>query len=370
MRQDGAAEIHPSAKLKLYGLLMQARSGDCPLTNDENAIDMLAGDMLGGNLASASIKTATKGFALTLEELKLNSWRAAKGKKRKESMEEYITLLTSLAPQWKIAGLVAGREGDKPRAPKQMVWVLKVVYESSKGAKGRRVSVTRRNSPWIVSHIEVVQASSASNNAKLWCEEQKKEGREGDGDQGQKLDKGTDGTGEDRTGGELRQKAKRKDSYIERMPKDLTVDDCIIDPNKHKTIDDQVSLKDERVNSDHVTELEMDSQSSRSHAHISALLFPCAREQREYFRKLMLHFARSGHDREDGWVFQQRTSAHDLSEEDQVDVYDREVDWSVSVERSELQPEEEEDAKTHRDAVCMHPSLRSCQRARYSLSAR
>ena len=60
----------------------------------------------------------------------------------------------------------------------------------------------------------------------------------------------------------------------------------------------------------------------------------------------MRQMARSGHDREDGWTFYCKTNIEGSNEEEQLDVYQRQVDWSLSkqlrtvVKVDDLSPEE------------------------------
>ena len=92
VRGHGASSIHPSAKIRLHGLLMQAKKGDCP--------------------SPESDKIEESGPAV-LGNLKRDAWRAVKGKGQEEAMKEYVELLTSLAPNWKVAHIVLGRETEE-----------------------------------------------------------------------------------------------------------------------------------------------------------------------------------------------------------------------------------------------------------------
>ena len=72
------------------------------------------------------------------------------------------------------------------------------------------------------------------------------------------------------------------------MPEDLTIQDCIIDRAKHKTIE----------------------------------------EQRVFFQKKMMGMAREGFDEEDGWAFMAKTHLSGLPLSKQLDVFSRTVPWS------------------------------------------
>ena len=93
VRGLGAGKIHPSAKLKLYGLLMQAKFGNAPLREDD-------------------VRTVEEnsGVKRSFERLKLDAWRAQKDKDRKAAMEEHVALLTSLAPQWRVESTLGSRK--------------------------------------------------------------------------------------------------------------------------------------------------------------------------------------------------------------------------------------------------------------------
>ena len=88
VRGMGAGTIHPSAKLRLFGLLMQAQRGNIPEDGEEaNSIEL----------------PGLSGSALALQKLKLRAWRSQKDKSREDAMREYSELVTSLAPQWKVS---------------------------------------------------------------------------------------------------------------------------------------------------------------------------------------------------------------------------------------------------------------------------
>ena len=92
VRGHGTAAIHPGAKLRLLGLLMQAQKGDCPTeTKGSDGEDSVGRSGAGSNSAEK------------LQSLKAKAWLAAKGKQREKAMEEYLELLQSLAPNWKVA---------------------------------------------------------------------------------------------------------------------------------------------------------------------------------------------------------------------------------------------------------------------------
>ena len=83
--------------------------------------------------------------------------------------------------------------------------------------------------------------------------------------------------------------AKGKDSFISGMPTDLTLPDCIVDKTKYESIADQ----------------------------------------RQGFEKTMREMTRLDKDEENGWALFGRTNVHKIAEEDQLDVYAREVPWSA-----------------------------------------
>ena len=107
--------MHPSAKIKLAGLLKQILCGDC--TDEKKDSDALR------NLAKAA-------------------WRAHKGKEKEEAMEEYLQELQEAAPNWKVARFLMGREHDseddglsrRQKTRKLMKWAIKLTFESIGGS--------------------------------------------------------------------------------------------------------------------------------------------------------------------------------------------------------------------------------------------
>merc|ERR1711965_255348 len=81
---------------------------------------------------------------------------------------------------------------------------------------------------------------------------------------------------------------KELDPFVAAMPKDLTLEDCIIDKAKHKTIE----------------------------------------EQRSYYSKKMREMARSDRDEEDGWEVCGKTSSPVVESDGQLDIFQRTVEWS------------------------------------------
>ena len=84
-RGAGASAIHPSAKLQLFALLMQAQKGDCPSPEKRS-------DRLESVTGTSVVNSAT-----SLEKLKLKAWDAMRGIDQIEAMKKYLKLLTSLA---------------------------------------------------------------------------------------------------------------------------------------------------------------------------------------------------------------------------------------------------------------------------------
>ena len=217
VRGYGAAAIHPSAKIELHGLRMQALKGDCP---DEASAQ-------GG---ASSMRS--------LEELKLDAWRSVQGKSQEVAMEEYLSLLTSLAPDWKVAHIVLGRQTkEERRKPREMMWVLKVGYVVPKKEEALAAAsiseaerIQRQKTPAIyrtrglqVTSIEILQSSNGAN-ARLWSTNQltlQRPGKE---------------SGRGVKSGAPLKRVSEMDAYISKLPKDLTISDCIIDRDEHSTM--------------------------------------------------------------------------------------------------------------------------------------
>ena len=119
VRGMGAASIHPSAKLRLFGLLMQAQNGDIPLCKDEG---------LSIDLTKISGFAALKGSALSLQRLKLKAWRGECGKAPKDAMVEYVEFLTAVAPQWRVAHILRSTASLRQVKTREMMWVLKIQF--------------------------------------------------------------------------------------------------------------------------------------------------------------------------------------------------------------------------------------------------
>ena len=111
-RGAGASAIHPSAKLRLFGLLMQAQKGDCPTVDSP--------------FIAASLTNSRGGSSTALQHLKLKAWAAVRGTGQIEAMKKYLELLTSIAPTWKVASLITGRDDESKPQAKNMMWVLKI----------------------------------------------------------------------------------------------------------------------------------------------------------------------------------------------------------------------------------------------------
>ena len=269
VRGYGAAAIHPSAKVELYGLRMQAQKGDCK-------------DQSGVGAAAAAAESKEESSVTSLQRLKLEAWRSVRGKSQEAAMEEYLALLASLAPNWKAAHLVLGRQSaEKRRKPREMMWVLKIRYRqrseeemvsTAASRLQREKGMAYKPTRFQVTSIEILQSSNEAN-AKLWSEDEAT------------MEKVPDGNGdaESPTPSEMH-------AFLAKLPKDLALSDCIIDKSAHATIE----------------------------------------EQRAYFCEEMRMMARVGHDEEDGWEYFGKTIEAGVSEDEQLDVYSRSVKWSAS----------------------------------------
>ena len=284
VRGIGASNIHPSAKLRLYGLQMQAQRGDAR-EKDAKERHLEAKD---ASLATDSKEEEIKGSVFSLRKLKFDAWCAEAGKDRKAAMLEYIEMLTAIAPRWKVAHILSAHDSLKNRDPTQMVWVLKVAFEkrsteevyhvmsSKKGANAQqhrvvsRLSLSELGKHLLATSIEIVQWDGKAN-ARLFCEQNtvpKLKGPTSHKDEGKAF--------------------KQENPFLANMPTDLTLDDCIIDKIKHKTIEDQ----------------------------------------RAYFSEKMRRMARRGFDDDDGWKLCGRTIHPSLADENQLAIYGRQVAWS------------------------------------------
>ena len=264
---DGIRVLHPSAKLRLYGLMCQAQNGDRP--SDE--------------IYDGSTSSASRGG---LDEMKQKAWASQKGKTQKAAMEEYLKTLSDIAPHWRIAHLVAGRTSAQAdiSKPRRMMWVLSVAFRERKVASPLRVSSSSAldaegaamKSTLEITSLKILQGANASQ-AREWFEAKVPKSRAPkikDKDESQK--------GEAIGAIEVVD----ADPFIANLPTNLTVGDLIVDVGgdvgKFKTMKDQNA----------------------------------------YFVAKMLKMAREGHDDEDGWTFKSRVQPEG------VDVYERKVEWS------------------------------------------
>ena len=276
VRGMGAGKIHPSAKLRLFGLLMQAKRGD--YAEEEN----------DGKAEAAKARAAGSEGSAThvLQQLKVKAWRAERGKDRKEAMEEHVQLLTSIAPQWRVESVLAAHDSVKGKKPRRMKFVLRVEFKERKeeeivdmlqsrsepglegGSEERCSSTLGAPAPYAATSIEVLQGDAAVS-AQLWSEKS--------------VTPQEDGLIADVETEDVR------DSFIEGMPADLTIEDCVIDKVKHKTIE----------------------------------------EQRRHYEQHMLEMAREGRDREDGWESYGETTKDVVEAKRQLEIHQRSVKWST-----------------------------------------
>ena len=229
--------------------------------------------------------------ASSLQRLKLEAWRSLRGKSQEAAMEKYLSLVTSLAPNWKVAHIITGRQSaEDRRKPREMMWVLRIAYgkrtkedrlESAAAlprlsmhiTKDRMTSVVQARSKTRglkITSIDVLQSSNEAN-AKLWSENETSI---------RKVQRAIEGS-EVSLPSEM-------DSYMAKLPQDLTLSDCIIDKSAHATIE----------------------------------------EQRAYFAEQMRTMAEGGRDEEEGWGYFSKTIEAGLPDDEQLDVYTRSVKWS------------------------------------------
>ena len=271
VRGMGAGKIHPSTKIALFGLRMQALHGNAPAEGDADAAEAALTNLRG-----------LKGSALALQQLKVESWRSCKDKDRKEAMLEYVELVTSIAPQWRVATVLAGHESVKDDKPRKMVWVLKIDCKergqkeiealAAASAQPTLRSTTSQkfsflSSRFLATSVEVLQASNDAS-ARLWNDESVEQ-------------KGLERKSESGDGEEM-----PVDPFIATIATEFTLEDCIIDKTVHKTI----------------------------------------QEQRSFYGKEMREMAR----KEDGWKLYGKTDSPLVDVHNQLEIYERDVEWSSS----------------------------------------
>ncbi len=130
VRGAGASKIHPSAKLRLFGLRMQTQHGDATPNNIPAALAAVADSLSqeDGERGALVNRNFNGGPALALQNLKLQAWSALKGKSREVAMSEYLDFLSSIAPQWRVAHVLGSHESLQDDKPRIMMWVLNVSF--------------------------------------------------------------------------------------------------------------------------------------------------------------------------------------------------------------------------------------------------
>ena len=266
---------------------MQAQEGDAPATGD--------GDLVEANIDGLHAS------ARALKQLKLDAWRAEKGKGRETAMQEYVTFLTSIAPHWKVASILQ----SKSKEPRAMKWVLRITCGDASGDKDHATAVETqvqsssvksfansnsrtlsRKSSQSAFHfracaLEVLQFTDDAN-ARLFNNDSVAVTTKGTGS------RSTSPNAVEKTKVTAAKGVSSLDGFMANMPTDLQLVDCILDKAKHNTID----------------------------------------EQRYFYEKRMTEMAREGKDDEDGWEFYRKTFAEGVCDEDQLDIYSRKVPWS------------------------------------------
>ena len=281
VRGAGAGQLHPSVKVRLFGLQMQAKHGDAPPEDLDSA-------KAGERAEDTDSLLRGQEAPLTLERLKLKAWRSESGKDRKTAMKEHVSLLTSVAPQWRVSNLL-GRREDENLKPRQMVWVLRVECQPlvdedeiekaanaralSGRARSRNGSERRASRSFCATFFEVMQ-TSGDLDGKRWTER-----------------RSTSVTRETTNKSDVDEQA--GDPYVAALRvqcQGLALGDCIIDKSRHKSIE----------------------------------------EQRIYFATSMREMASDGSQgHNNGWERFGQTSA-DAESGTKIDIYSRTVEWSPS----------------------------------------
>ena len=143
VRGVGADKIHPSAKVRLFGLRMQAQHGDATPESIPGALSVGAESAPKNSKDGKAVEKSFKaGSAVSVQKLKLRSWSAVKGKSREDAMSEYLDLLGSIVPQWRVAHVLGAHESMQDDKPRMMLWVLNVSFRQL-GEDEARVESTK-----------------------------------------------------------------------------------------------------------------------------------------------------------------------------------------------------------------------------------
>ena len=260
VRGRGAMSIHPSAKLQLFGLRMQAQHGD--ISENESV-------QIGGLLG-------LKDAALALRRLKLIAWQAKKGQDRIEAMNDFVALVTELSPNWQVAHIFSARDRIQSEARRPMMWVLKINFRRGNFTENEEsedairtdsfTSATNASSRLFrITSIEVLQSDNATN-ARLWVDD-----KIASQNHEREMPMPTNKSEE-----EL-ENTDNLDPFIANIPNQWSLCDCIVDKSKFRTIEDQ----------------------------------------RKYFQERMREMARVHEDEEDEWKYYCKTKAPFASNEEQ-----------------------------------------------------
>ena len=282
VRGAGAGRVHPRGKITLFGLMMQAQKGDCP---------------------NAEAPATAPSRESVLDRLKREAWMSHKGKKQEAAMREYITVITELAPQWKLSNLVVNR-AKVNTGPRRMIWILKIGFTrpkektegSAKPRKGADALAFAKSTAIKATSFEVMQWSNEAMISKDWF---------GGATEAPKVESETGGAAEQAKGPSKAESTSLEDqldnsqvssrkgakvsrsSFIESLPRSaFTEDDLLVDVGR------------------------------------GLGRFKTIKEQNDHFVQEMQQMARENHDEEDGW------SLVATIQPDGIDVYERSVAWS------------------------------------------
>ena len=229
-RTDGVAAIHPQGKLTLFGLMQQALRGDCPSTQE----------------AMREIQGAFPAMRM----MKLESWKSNAGKSPKDATDEFLELISSLAPEWRALGLLMDRKRSEKSKPKVHSCVLKASFRVPRATgstvalptAGRTLSSksgTLQDEPYVVK-VEVVQWANASGGASWSDEIQKSKRRKTAPIKAEEEEEPQDIN-------ELMLARLRSDLVLRDDGSPFSLQDCIIDKEKYDSVDDQREKLDREI---------------------------------------------------------------------------------------------------------------------------
>ena len=163
-RENACGMVHPTGKLKLYGLMMQICCGDYL---EEEADEIISESSAEKDYDDNGDVEASPGGKIRsrLQGLKKAAWKRELGKKQDECQKEYVEMISQLIPNWRADRLFRMRDQDSEqptstrRKRKELSWILRfdTIADLGGAADGEdRVRIKAK-------HVHVLQSDNSAN---------------------------------------------------------------------------------------------------------------------------------------------------------------------------------------------------------------